>query len=189
MGDQWYMSVNVSNTTSKKVSGKLKVKTEGPLKVVTGSESSIEIEPNSESEVRFLVKADNIMAVAKIRAEFEALKETFVEETEISIRPAATLTKTYKSGIIDAGKQETLTFGSNYLPKTDQHKVFISNSPLTQFTEDIDKLIGYPFGCVEQTVSKAFPQLYFEDLVSVLYEGQDKTVNKNDIKTKCTSRY
>jgi uncharacterized protein YfaS (alpha-2-macroglobulin family) len=44
----------------------------------------------------------------------------------------------------------------------------LSRSPLTQFSKDLSYLLEYPYGCLEQTVSAAFPQLYFGDLAATL---------------------
>jgi len=37
-----------------------------------------------------------------------------------------------------------------------------------QFAKDLEYLVTYPYGCVEQTVSAAFPQLYYADLAKAL---------------------
>jgi uncharacterized protein YfaS (alpha-2-macroglobulin family) len=37
--------------------------------------------------------------------------------------------------------------------------------------------VGYPHGCIEQTVSKLFPQLYFEDLAKLAAQELYKTNN------------
>ncbi|MEZ5009596.1 MAG: alpha-2-macroglobulin family protein, partial [Chitinophagales bacterium] len=182
MGDEWTMKVNVSNTTDKNANGKLTIKTEGPLAVQENASTDINLPANSEQEVSFVVKADYKIDQAKIVAQVEAFGEKFIEETDITIRPAASLEKQYSSGMIDAGSTKNISFPQNFMASTAKHKIFVSSSPLVQFTEDFDNLIAYPFGCLEQTVSKAFPQLYFEDLVNAVYQGQDKTVDKNEIK-------
>jgi hypothetical protein len=43
-------------------------------------------------------------------------------------------------------------------------KLIVSNSPMVQFGKNLNYLVNYPYGCVEQTVSAAFPQLYYADL-------------------------
>ncbi|MEZ5002783.1 MAG: MG2 domain-containing protein [Chitinophagales bacterium] len=182
MGDEWTMKVNVSNTTGKAANSKVSVETEGPLTVVENASQNINVPPNSEQEVSFTVKAGNKIDVAKIIARVEALGESFVEETDITIRPAASLEKQYTSGIIEAGETKSIAFPQNFMASSAEHKIFISSSPLAQFTEKFDQLVAYPFGCLEQTVSKAFPQLYFEDLIAAVYNGQDKVVDKNEIK-------
>ena len=39
---------------------------------------------------------------------------------------------------------------------------------MAQYGRELSYLLGYPHGCLEQTISKAFPQLYFADLAKQL---------------------
>ncbi len=50
------------------------------------------------------------------------------------------------------------------------NKLIVSNNPLIQFTNSLDYLVRYPYGCVEQTVSTAFPQLYFDELINITFK-------------------
>jgi uncharacterized protein YfaS (alpha-2-macroglobulin family) len=40
----------------------------------------------------------------------------------------------------------------------------ISPKPLVQFSAQLSNLLRYPYGCLEQTISRVFPLLYFDDL-------------------------
>ena len=44
----------------------------------------------------------------------------------------------------------------------------ISPLPLVQFSDKLRYLLHYPYGCVEQTTSAAFPLVYFSDLAKEL---------------------
>ena len=50
---------------------------------------------------------------------------------------------------------------------------------MAEFTVDLDYLLRYPHGCVEQTVSAVFPQLYFQDLSRQILNYSDEGRNKN----------
>jgi uncharacterized protein YfaS (alpha-2-macroglobulin family) len=181
MGDEWKMKINLTNTTNKAISGKIGVQTKGPLKSDNLNQTAIDIPANGQKEIEVTISAGYQIGAAQITTSVEALGEKFVEQTDITIRPAASLVKSYQSGIIKAGQSKSIDLNSAFLANTGKHQIFISKSPLAQFTNDIDELIAYPFGCVEQTVSKAFPQLYFEDLVAAIYED-NKDYNANEIK-------
>ncbi len=51
------------------------------------------------------------------------------------------------------------------LKGTNQVTVEVSSLPALQLDKRLDFLIGYPHGCLEQTLSIAFPQLYLKNLV------------------------
>ena len=44
----------------------------------------------------------------------------------------------------------------------------IEKVPLLQFSGKLEYLLHYPYGCIEQTVSTAFPLIYLEDLARQL---------------------
>jgi hypothetical protein len=58
------------------------------------------------------------------------------------------------------------------LAETVKRTVRLSTSPVAHFAGHLDELLGYPYGCAEQTVSKAFPLLHFAALVRDLAPGR-----------------
>lgn len=74
-----------------------------------------------------------------------------------------------ESGLVSAAAPNTL------LPETVKRTVRLSVLPLMRFSGHLDNLLGYPYGCSEQTVSKAFPLLYFGSLAKQLAPGRFNT--------------
>ena len=66
---------------------------------------------------------------------------------------------------------KSINLSSDFIPSSAGAKLIISTSPLIQFSKNLNYLIQYPYGCIEQTVSAAFPQLYFNDLAQALYQN------------------
>ena len=99
-----------------------------------------------------------------------ALGEKFTEKTDLPIRPAAPLEKRTGSGVVAGGKALPLNLKSDFLPASLRSQLVVSRSPLTEFSEDLRYLLQYPYGCLEQTVSAAFPQLYYGDLAATLQQ-------------------
>ncbi|MBK8847894.1 MAG: hypothetical protein IPO27_15740 [Bacteroidetes bacterium] len=52
-----------------------------------------------------------------------------------------------------------------FIESSTEARLIVSRSPLVSFGRSLDYLVRYPHGCVEQTTSAVFPQLYFTDLV------------------------
>lgn len=175
-GDSLIVPITFANTTDKAASGKVSLTTEGGLSVSGSNNTTLNIPANSEGRAVFAVVAKNAVGEGKVKAAITALGETFTEELNISIRPPASLQKESGSGTLDAGKTEALSMGSNYMPESIDGDLLISSSPMTEFAGDLDYLVQYPYGCVEQTVSSAFPQVYLYDLAKSM--GNDlRTAN------------
>ena len=53
-------------------------------------------------------------------------------------------------------------------PETVRREVRVGSLPLVQLIGKLEALVRYPYGCLEQTVSKAFPQIYLADLIQAV---------------------
>ncbi len=171
-GDEIEMPINISNTTAKNANAKVSVKLSGPVEAVAGGSQNITVKANKENRAIVKLKAKAQMGEAKVKVSVKGLGETFVDETEITVRPSTSLLKTSVSGQMKGGETKTLEMNADYIPSSIESKLVISKNPMAEFIDRFDYLIGYPHGCVEQTVSKAFPQLYFADFVK---NSADKT--------------
>lgn len=164
-GDVIEMPVNISNTTAKDANAKVSVNVSGPVEVITTGNENVSVTANKENRVIFKLKAKAQIGEAKVKVAVSGLGETFTDETDITVRPSTSLLKTSVSGQMKAGESKTLEMNPDYIPSSIESKLVISKNPMAEFIDRFDYLIGYPHGCVEQTVSKAFPQLYFADFV------------------------
>ena len=98
--------------------------------------------------------------------------EKFTEVTEISVRPPSTLQKVTGSGSIAGGSSQKINIGlQDFIPGSTDYRLVISRSPVLELGEQLRYLVQYPYGCTEQTVSAAFPQLYYGDLAELLQAG------------------
>ena len=61
---------------------------------------------------------------------------------------------------------------------------------MANFAKELKYLVGYPHGCLEQTTSKAFPQIYLRDIAVLLdpsiLERGSPTYFVNEAITKIT---
>ena len=166
-GDKAEVIITLTNTTSKAVTTTLKATTKGPVKASGVSGTKVNIPANSEIQTSF-----DLEALQPGKAEINLMAaqggETFSEETNISVRPAAALEKTSISGVLNAGAKTSLTNSNDYLEGTKKSRILITRSPAAKFAGELSELVNYPHGCMEQTISAAFPQIYFADLAKML---------------------
>jgi uncharacterized protein YfaS (alpha-2-macroglobulin family) len=185
-GDTIDVPVTLTNTTGKTVGVRVTTLLIGSLKEIYPQHEIvpvlINIPPNRESNYTFQLKVGQTIGNASITVSAEKLPdvlkaksekttqkgEIFSEKIEVPIRPAAPLEKRTGSGDATAGSPATLDLRTDFLPTSLRSKMLLSRSPLTQFSKNLDYLLQYPYGCLEQTVSAAFPQLYFGDLAATL---------------------
>lgn len=169
-------NVTLINTTAKKGKVDLKLSVNGPLKVIDGSIKSIEVEGNSTANVSFKIKADSTIGKGKIVFQTSGKAEV-KEEIEIAVRPVSPLVVESGSGTIEEGADVKIQIPSDFLEGTQNTSLTISKFPAVKFAKHLKYLVGYPHGCIEQTVSKLFPQLYFEEIAKLIAPEMYKTNN------------
>ena len=180
-GDTVTVPVTLSNTTANAANISAAITVDGPLKVVGGNSQSVSVNAKSEGRATFRVVADPVIAVGKIKISVNGLGEKFLDETEISVRPPSTLQKVTGSGSIAGGSTQKINIGlSDFVPTSVSYQLVISRSPALELGEHLRYLVQYPYGCTEQTVSAAFPQLYYGDMADLMGLNLKSKMNANN---------
>jgi uncharacterized protein YfaS (alpha-2-macroglobulin family) len=171
-GDTIDVPVTLTNTTDKplQVGVSLNVASD-LLRPYPASKANVSypltLKPNAENRANFKLVAQNKIGNETVKVTVTGA-ETYSEIIEMPVRPAVPLEKRTGSGDVLASSPATLDLRTDFLPSSLRSKMLLSRSPLTQFSKNLDYLLQYPYGCLEQTVSAAFPQLYFGDLAATL---------------------
>ncbi|MET0637089.1 MAG: MG2 domain-containing protein [Chitinophagaceae bacterium] len=179
-GDTVLIPVTLSNTTTGATNISATVSTEGPVKVLGSSTSGASVAAKGESRVLFNLVATGSIGTGRIGVSVTALGETFTDMTEISVRPAGPLQKQTGAGSVNGGSSYDLVIPtSDYLPATVDYQLVVGRSPLAELGEQLRYLVQYPYGCTEQTISAAFPQLYYSDLSDLMVSGTGNKTQAN----------
>ena len=179
-GDTITVPVTLSNTTEKAASISATLNAQGPFKIIGSATQSVPVGAKSEGRAVFQVAADPAIGIGKISVLVNGLGEKFADETEMSVRPPSTLQKVTGSGSIAGGSSQNISIGlSDFIPSSVNYQLVVSRSPALEIADQLKYLVEYPYGCTEQTVSAAFPQLYFSDLADLMQSNKQSKANAN----------
>jgi|CXWL01.1.fsa_nt_gi uncharacterized protein YfaS (alpha-2-macroglobulin family) len=180
-GDTVNVPVTLTNTTDKSTAVTANINVEGPMKVVGSNNQSVTLAAKTESRATFKIVADPTINVGKVTVTVSGMGEKFTDATEISVRPPSTLQKSTGSGSITAGSTQKVNIGlSDFIPGSSNYSLVVSRSPALELGEQLKWLVQYPYGCTEQTVSAAFPQIYYGDLSDLMQlNKQQNKLNAN----------
>ena len=161
------LPVTVFSMSKKIKNVKVTVETNGLLKVIGSKSKTITFTEEGDQIVEFDIDvAKKIgMATAKITVTGGGEKATY--EMELDVRmPNPSINK-----IIDGVALKGKSWESDYAPigilGTREGMLEISSIPSMGLENRLKYLIHYPYGCVEQTTSSVFPQLYLTSLVDM----------------------
>ncbi|MCS6794672.1 MAG: MG2 domain-containing protein, partial [Raineya sp.] len=173
--DEVIIPATFANTTTETLQGTAQISVGEGLQVVGNTQIPLGISANEEKQAFFKVKATDFVGKTKIIISFATQNRKFEEKTDIAVRSAVPMQKKVGFGALQAGNQN-INLQHSFIPSTTKATLVISKSPMAEFSDNLDYLLQYPYGCVEQTISTAFPQLYLTELSRKLkksgkYEG------------------
>lgn len=167
-GDTVYASVTLANTTSKDASASIDIQSNGMVKLAGSAKGNISVAAGKETRITVKLVAANKIGTGAVTVKVSALGEQFTDKTDLTIRPASSLVKISEAGTLQAGKKWTPTSKTSFLSGTEKNHLMVSRNPVMSLAEHLHYLIQYPYGCTEQVISAAFPQLYYGDLAEMI---------------------
>lgn len=161
------MPITAFNTTDKAVTLNFIIETEGGIAALQQT-ATLEVKANQERFVAVTLKATDQIGKAVVRVKTKAFGEKYESVTELPVRPTSGFVMESTSGFAEGGKTITQDIPDVFLPYGHRGHVFVSPFPVANFAKELKHLVGYPHGCLEQTTSKAFPQIYLRDIALLM---------------------
>lgn len=139
---------------------KIDVKASGPVTVVGESSRAVEMSASGDLTVDFELHVKSATGIGNIIVHASSGSHKSSDEIEIDIRnPNPPVTQT-QDMFLEAGK----SWSGNVMPVgiagTNSAVLEVSSIPPINLGYRLRYLMEYPHGCIEQTTSAAFPQLY-----------------------------
>lgn len=157
---------------------KINIKTSGPLATVGESTRTVSMSPTGDMTVDFDLAVKREAGIARVEVTASSGSFSATDAITIEVRnPNLPVTKVTE-GLLDAGKTwagEVVPFG---ITGTNTAILEVSNMPPINLGSRLRYLIQYPHGCIEQTTSSVFPQLYLSQ-VKVLTDVEKTTIQRN----------
>ncbi|MBI3481827.1 MAG: hypothetical protein HY015_02435 [Bacteroidetes bacterium] len=157
---------------------KIDIKISGPLNLPEGTSRSVALKGIGDMTTDFslAVKSETGIAKVEVTATSGNYKATDVIEIEIR-NPNPPVSKSQEI-ILEAGKSWNASVAPIGIAGSNSAVLEVSSLPPVNLGQRLKYLLQYPYGCIEQTTSSVFPQLYL-DQVKSLTEGEKAMIQKN----------
>jgi alpha-2-macroglobulin len=176
--DTLNIPVTITNTTNAEMNVNAALTLSGGLTILGNNTATTKLQKGEEIKVVFKALAGSVIGNASVTANVKSGAETYTDITDITIRPPASLQKLSNSGEIK--NEATLDLTASFIPSSINASINFSRSPVVKFSDQMSYLLDYPHGCVEQTTSIAFPQLFYAELMQSIKNNPSRPVNVND---------
>ncbi|MFW6162382.1 MAG: alpha-2-macroglobulin family protein, partial [Planctomycetota bacterium] len=167
-GDELTVPVTVFNHSAADGAVRLKAEATGGVAFATAEPEAIDVPSDGERTVLLTAHALAVPGPAAMIVTARLGEETAVAEVELPVRPATSLRHEAGSGAVEAGAKARIPIPGGWMKGTDDYALSFSAKPTLKLGESLRYLLRYPYGCIEQTTSSAFPLLYLGDLAETV---------------------
>ena len=169
-GDTATIALDVTNLSGSAQNITVQLDAGGPLKI-TGKPEPIELADKKRQILKFHAQATDAFGLAPIKMTVSAGTLKIVREAALQIQPATPLTREIKRMRLEPGaslKLDTDALGL-YWPGSAAMSLTLANQPPIDIRAQVQGLLTYPYGCLEQTASSAYPLIFIDDAAAARF--------------------
>ncbi|MBP7515705.1 MAG: hypothetical protein KA791_14215, partial [Flavobacteriales bacterium] len=145
----------------------LKLETNDLFSVEGGTTQSLSFKNTGDQVAVFRVKMAERIGKGTVKVIAEGAGERATHSIEIDVRQPNQPQTDVTEAVVDAGKSWEDTPRPVGLAGTNSAYLEVSTIPAVDLGRRLQYLIDYPHGCIEQTTSAAFPQLFLANVIDV----------------------
>ncbi|GCC52197.1 hypothetical protein SanaruYs_24330 [Chryseotalea sanaruensis] len=157
---------------------KVEVKTGGPLAIAGSATQNIVMSSAGDMTVEFDLDVKAAVGIGTVEVIATSGSFKAVDKIEIDVRNSNSPITRTTDAILEAGKSWSAEVAPFGLSGTNTAILEVSNMPPINLGSRLRYLIQYPHGCIEQTTSSVFPQLFLDN-VKTLSENEKNTIQRN----------
>ena len=166
-GDTCTSAIPLHNTSTNDMDVTVRLSADGPLRV-TPAEQRITLRAGQSARLEAQWQADRTPGKAHCTIEATAANIVYRETIELAVRPAGGLQVVTTPATVPPNERLTLHAPKDWIPESCAASGALSAFASVQMGRALEYVVHYPYGCLEQTTSGAFPLLYAQQWVDRL---------------------
>ncbi len=145
----------------------IQIKTSNGLKVMGSAVQKLSFAQPDEKMAYFNLVVGSATGIAKVQVIATSGKEKSIYDVEIDMTNPNPVTNTFTDVMLPPKSTKTISWKTFGVSGSNKARLEVSSMPTMNLNGRLQYLIQYPHGCVEQTTSSVFPQLYLNDVVDL----------------------
>jgi uncharacterized protein YfaS (alpha-2-macroglobulin family) len=173
-GEKVTLPVTVFAMEKKIKNATISLKLSDGIKVIGSKTQQLQFENPDEKMVYFDLDVSGAKGIGKIEVIAKGHGEKSSYEVEIDVVNPNPVTNKSLDIVLEPNATQTIDFDTFGINGSNSADIEFSTLPAMNFTQRLAYLIRYPHGCVEQTTSSVFPQLYLGDIFDLTAQKKQK---------------
>lgn len=128
---------------------------------------SITFQQPGDDVVYFKLKVNSLLGIGKVKISASSGSEKAAYDIELDVRNPNPKVVNVLEGLVEAGKTWNTPYTPAGMSGTNKGTIELSNIPPINLESRLRYLLDYPHGCIEQTTSAVFPQLFLTDIMDL----------------------
>lgn len=137
------------------------------LKIVGGGSLDVKFDEIGDQIVDFEFEVAEALGVGEVEIIAKAGNETATFKVEVQVRNPNPEVTDVSETVLQAGESWSNTFEQVGMVGTNEVSLELSVIPPINLSKRLKYLMRYPHGCIEQTTSSIFPQLFLSDITEL----------------------
>lgn len=163
--------ITVFNNTGHEATITLDVVLDGPAEVVGLTSKAVQIGTNKKTSIIFPVVASAAPGAIDCTIRGISGGDTAMVEFQLPNRPPQPLKTIHGSLTVSSDSAVIFSIPDDWYEGTGRYAVRTASLSTVTLARQIQHLLSYPYGCLEQTTSRVFPLLYFDDIARFAQPG------------------
>ena len=184
-GDKFEAPLKLFSSASDPRKVKVKIGVDGPLSLTGEWEYNVDLQAGGEALFAVPFTAGQEAGHTTLTVETAWDGGNFVQQLDLPSRPAFPRISLSGSGVARSGQPVSVKIPRSWFQGTEEGRLLLSDLPSLDLVGAASFLLHYPYGCLEQTVSGAWPLLVLGDLVG---EVDPMLANRGEIDAALTSK-
>ena len=176
--EEFALPINIFVQNEQIKSINISIENDNIFEVLEGKNATLAINEKGEKTIFAKIKTKNEIGKGKLKVKVESGTHQAYYETDLIVRNANPIQSIVEDKIIEKGKTLTFNYNPIGIKGTNTGVIELSLLPAINLKKRMDYLLQYPYGCVEQITSGAFPQLFVHHITDMT-EEEKNTAKKN----------
>ncbi len=176
-GENVYLPVDIFAMEKHVKDVKIEVEVNDFLELDGTKQQTMHFTQVGDEVINFKLNVAQKIGIAKVKITATSGKEKAVQEIELDVRTPNPKVTEGTEMVLEPGKEWDTEINFKGIAGTNKATIEFSSIPSMGLEKRLDYLIQYPHGCIEQTTSSVFPQLFVMNLMDMKDSQKNKVSN------------